>query len=27
MAIRFDVVFIDKNSVTHLASAFTERVL
>ncbi|MDR2942981.1 MAG: YraN family protein [Treponema sp.] len=27
MAIRFDVVFINKNSVTHLASAFTERVL
>jgi putative endonuclease len=27
MAIRFDVVFIDKKSVTHLASAFTERVL
>jgi putative endonuclease len=27
MAIRFDVIFIDKNSVTHLASAFTERVL
>jgi len=27
MAIRFDVVFIDKSSITHLASAFTERVL
>jgi putative endonuclease len=27
MAIRFDVVFVDNNSVTHLASAFTERVL
>ncbi|MDR0301727.1 MAG: YraN family protein [Treponema sp.] len=26
MAIRFDVVFINKNSITHLASAFTERV-
>jgi len=26
MAIRFDVVFIKNNSVTHLASAFTERV-
>jgi len=27
MAIRFDVVFIKNNSITHLASAFTERVL
>ena len=27
MAIRFDVVFVKNNSVTHLASAFTERVL
>jgi len=27
MSIRFDVVFVNKNSVTHLASAFTERVL
>jgi putative endonuclease len=26
MAIRFDVVFVNNNSVTHLASAFTERV-
>ena len=26
MAIRFDVIFVSKNSVTHLASAFTERV-
>jgi len=26
MAIRFDVVFINNNSITHLASAFTERV-
>jgi len=27
MAIRFDVVFVQNNSITHLASAFTERVL
>ena len=27
MAIRFDVVFVKNNSITHLASAFTERVL
>jgi putative endonuclease len=27
MAIRFDVIFVKNNSVTHLASAFTERVL
>jgi len=27
MAIRFDVVFVANNSVTHLASAFTESVL
>ena len=27
MTIRFDVVFVNKTSVTHLASAFTERVL
>ena len=26
MAIRFDVVFVKNNSVSHLASAFTERV-
>jgi putative endonuclease len=26
MAIRFDVVFVNKSSVTHLASAFTEAV-
>ncbi|MCL2805929.1 MAG: YraN family protein [Treponema sp.] len=26
MAIRFDVVFINNNSINHLASAFTERV-
>jgi putative endonuclease len=26
MAIRFDVVFVNKDTVTHLASAFTERV-
>jgi putative endonuclease len=26
MAIRFDVVFINKDTITHLASAFTERV-
>jgi len=26
MSIRFDVVFISKNSINHLASAFTERV-
>ena len=25
-AVRFDVIFIGKNTVTHLASAFTERV-
>jgi putative endonuclease len=27
MAIRFDVVFVKDNSITHLASAFMERVL
>ena len=27
MAIRFDVIFVKNNSITHLASAFTERVL
>jgi putative endonuclease len=27
MAIRFDVVFVKNNSITHLASAFMERVL
>jgi len=27
MTIRFDVVFVKNNSITHLASAFTERVL
>ena len=27
MGIRFDVVFVKNNSITHLASAFTERVL
>jgi len=27
MAIRFDLVFVKNNSITHLASAFTERVL
>jgi putative endonuclease len=27
MAIRFDVVFVKDNAITHLASAFTERVL
>jgi putative endonuclease len=27
MSIRFDVVFVKNNSITHLASAFTERVL
>ena len=27
LAIRFDVVFVKNNSITHLASAFTERVL
>ena len=27
MAIRFDVVFVKNNSITHLASAFAERVL
>jgi putative endonuclease len=27
MAIRFDVVFVKKNSISHIASAFTERVL
>jgi len=27
MAIRFDVIFVKKNAITHLASAFTERVL
>ena len=27
MAIRFDVVFVKNNSIIHLASAFTERVL
>jgi putative endonuclease len=27
MAIRFDVVFVKENSINHLASAFTERVL
>jgi len=27
MAIRFDIVFISNNSITHLASAFTESVL
>jgi putative endonuclease len=26
MTIRFDVVFVNKTSITHLASAFTERV-
>jgi len=26
MAIRFDVLFVNKNSITHLASAFTESV-
>jgi putative endonuclease len=26
MAIRFDVIFVKNNSLTHLASAFTERV-
>jgi putative endonuclease len=26
MAIRFDVIFVNKNTVTHLASAFTEGV-
>jgi len=26
MAIRFDVIFVRNNSITHLASAFTERV-
>jgi len=26
MAIRFDVIFVKNNSITHLASAFTERV-
>jgi putative endonuclease len=26
MAIRFDVIFIKENTITHLASAFTERV-
>jgi putative endonuclease len=26
MSIRFDVVFVKNNSITHLASAFTERV-
>ena len=26
MAVRFDVVFVNKNAVNHLASAFTERV-
>ena len=26
MAIRFDVIFVNKDTVTHLASAFTERV-
>jgi putative endonuclease len=26
MAIRFDVIFINENAITHLASAFTERV-
>jgi putative endonuclease len=26
MAIRFDVIFIKENAITHLASAFTERV-
>ena len=27
MAIRFDVLFVKENSINHLASAFTERVL
>jgi len=27
MAIRFDVIFVKNNSITHLASAFTESVL
>jgi putative endonuclease len=27
MAIRFDVVFVKKNSISHIASAFTESVL
>ena len=27
MAVRFDIVFVKNNSISHLASAFTERVL
>jgi putative endonuclease len=26
MAVRFDIIFVKNNSITHLASAFTERV-